>query len=104
MLVHQLDHRVDGAVENQRVGVQQQDVVRAATADDHVVGLGKTDVGFVGDQLDLGKSRAAHGHAVVARIIVDHPHVEGRSVDGGVERRKTIRQEGFGVVIDYDDR
>jgi hypothetical protein len=63
--VHELHHPVDRAILDERVRVQEQDVVRPALADRLVVGPGEADVVLVLDEVNVGEALLEHLHAIV---------------------------------------
>ena len=100
---HKIETVAKGIFPNHRIGVEQQHVAPLRKPDRLIIGLGKTGVIRIGDQLYFGELRPHHGHAVVLRMVIDDEHFRVHTAHRPPYRKQGLLQKMTHVVIDDDD-
>ena len=75
MLVHECQASVEAVFGQEGIGIEQEDVLGPTFTHGLVVGPGETNILRVGDEAYLWEVVADPVEAVVARLIIDYPHL-----------------------------
>jgi hypothetical protein len=103
MRLGEAHHLVDGAVEHQRIGIQQQNVTSFRHRDALVIGGGKAAVVGVRQENRLRKRGLNHVHRAIRGGVVDYDHLEFHVLGLLVDRPQTIAQDLACVPVHDDD-
>ena len=110
MGLEEIEEGGDGAGAEERVGVEEEDVVGVAIgfemAEGEVVGVGEAEVlgGFDEGDGVFAKSVMELGGFVRGRGgVIDDENLIGVGIELGDERGEAVAQEGGGLVVDDDD-
>ena len=103
MLLHEGIQLVDGPLGENRIRVEQQRVAARHDPEGLVVGGGKAPVLVVFDPPDLRELDLQHGHAAVARRVVDDDDLEGDALDRAEDGLEAVAKKRFSVPVDDDD-
>ena len=102
--IHKGDTFAEGVVLDNSIGVQQEHILPCRYADSLVVGLGKTYIVLVGDNLHLRKLLRQHLQRTVNGVVINDKHFTLNALHGAAHRIEALFEEVFDVVVDDDDR